>query len=57
MRPPATDVVWFVCLLDTMMSCAKMDKPIKVPFGLSTQMGPRNHELGGGRISQGKGQN
>jgi len=57
MRPPATDVVWFVCLLDTIMSCAKMDKPIKVQFGLSTQMGPRNHELGGARIFQGKGQN
>jgi len=30
-----------------MVSCAKMAKPIQMPFGKKTQMGSRNHELGG----------
>ena len=30
------------------MSCAKSAEPVKMLFGLWTQMGPRNHVLGGG---------
>jgi len=37
-----------VCLLGTTMSCAKTDEPIEMPFGVRTQMGPKNHVLGGG---------
>ena len=29
------------------MSPAKTDKPIEMPFGLWTPVGPRNHVLGG----------
>jgi len=28
--------------------CAKTAQPIKLPFGLWTRMGPRNHVLDGG---------
>jgi len=33
MLPTAADVAGSVCLLDTTISCAKMAKPIKMPFG------------------------
>ena len=29
------------------VSCAKIAEPIKMPFGLWTQVGPRKHVLGG----------
>jgi len=51
MQPIATDVAWSVCvcmsvcLLDTTMSPASMDEPIKMPFGLWTRVGPRNNLL------------
>jgi len=32
-------------LLDTFMSSAKMAEPIKMSFGMLTQVGPRNHTL------------
>ena len=60
MRPIVTDqVVWSVyqsvgrsvgrsvCLSVTVMNPAKMDEPIKMPFGLRIHVGPRNHVLGG----------
>ena len=34
-----------VSLLDTTMSCAKTAEPIEMPFGLRTQVDPRNHLL------------
>jgi len=30
---------------DTLVICAKVAEPIKVPFQLLTWMGPKNHEL------------
>jgi len=33
MLPTTADVAGSVCLLDTTISCAKMAKPIKMPFG------------------------
>jgi len=43
------------------VSPAKTTEPIEMPFGLRTQVGPRNHELNGcsdppwdGAISKGK---
>jgi len=36
-------VLWSV--LGTPVSPAKMDKPIKIPFGGQTRMSPRNHVL------------
>jgi len=45
------------------VSAAKMARPIEMPFGLRTWMGPRNHVLDGGpdplwerEILRGKGQ-
>ena len=35
-----------ICLLVTTISCAKKAEPIEMQFG--TQVGPRNHVLGGG---------
>ena len=40
-------VCWLVCQSLKVMSPAKMAEPIKMPFGLWTQLGPRNHILDG----------
>jgi len=46
MRPIVTDqVAWSVSLSDTLVSPAKTAEPIKMPFGLRTQVGPRKHVL------------
>jgi len=37
-----------VCLLDITMICAETAEAIEMPFWLWTQVGPRNHVLGGG---------
>jgi len=37
-----------VCRSVTLVSPAKTAAPIEMPFGLRTQMGPRNHVLDGG---------
>jgi len=42
-----------VCLLDITMSRAKTTKLIAMPFGVWTQLGLRNHILGGGPDSPG----
>jgi len=45
MRPIVTDgFVWFVCrsVMVLSLSPAKMAEPIKMPFGLWSQVGPRN---------------
>ena len=58
MRTVATDVEWLclsVCLLDTLVSPAKVLEPIEVLFVLWTQVSFRNHVLGADP-SQGKGQ-
>jgi len=34
-----------VCQYDTLVSPAKTDEPIQMPFGLRTRVGPRNHVL------------
>jgi len=31
----------------TALNCAKMAEAIEMPFTLTTQVGPQNHELGG----------
>jgi len=54
-----THVAWSVCLpVEHNRKPHKTDKPIEVPFGIWTRVGPwtwtRNHVLGGARISQGK---
>jgi len=36
-----------VCLSITIVSCTKTAEPIKMPFGLWTQVGPRKHVLDG----------
>jgi len=42
----ATDVVCVsVCVLCTWVSCAKMAEPIEMPFGVMTDLGPRNPVL------------
>ena len=46
MRPLA--VVVCVCLLDKTASPTKKAEPFQMPFGLWTQVGPRNHALGEG---------
>ena len=38
------------------MSPAKTAKPIEMPSGLRTWLGPRDHVLDGGQIPHGKGQ-
>jgi len=48
MRSVATDVAWSVsvCLVVTTISCqsyAKMAEATEMPFGMWTQVGPRNH--------------
>jgi len=40
-----------VCVLDTLVSAAKMAEPIKMPFEMWAQIGPRNHMLDGGMDS------
>jgi len=42
---PSSVVCWSVCLSVTLVSPAKTDEPIKMPFWLRTQVGPRNHVL------------
>jgi len=44
-----------VCLSVTIVSPAKTDEPIEIPFGLRTRMGPRNRVLDGIQISMQKG--
>jgi len=39
-----------VCRSVTLMSPAKTAAPIEMPFGLGTQVGPRNHVLDGVQI-------
>ena len=58
MRPVVADVAWSasVCLLDTTVSPTKTDELTVMPFGLWTLVGPRNHVIGGARISPGKGE-
>jgi len=48
--------VWSVCQSVTLVSPAKTTEPIKMPFGLRTWVGPRNHVLDGARSPHGKGQ-
>ena len=36
----------YVCLLFTVMSCAKTAKPVEMLFGMWACVGPRNHVLG-----------
>jgi len=61
MRPILTDrVVWSVglsvCRSVTLVSPAKTDAPIELPFGLRTWVGPGNHVLDGGPdLPMGKG--
>ena len=45
-RPIVTVLAWSVFLLVTSASPAKMAEPIKLPFGVRTRMGTRNHMLG-----------
>jgi len=47
-RPHRYAVVVCVCLLDKTASPTKKAEPIQMPFGLWTQVGPRNHALGEG---------
>jgi len=57
MLPFVTDqVVWFVGLSIALVSTPKMAEPIKMPFGLWTLVGPRNHILNGVQIPRGKWQ-
>jgi len=44
----ALSVCLSVCLSVTLVSPAKTPEPIKMPFGLRTQVGPGNHVLDGG---------
>ena len=49
MRPIVTDgVAWSVCRSVTVVSHAKMNEPIEMPFGLRIRVGKRNHVLDGG---------
>jgi len=61
MRPIVIDrVAWSVglsvCLSITLVSSVKTAAPIEMPFGLETQVGPRNHVLDGSPDPHGKGQ-
>jgi len=50
MRPIVTDrVAWSVGLSVTVARAGKTGEPIEMPFGLRTQVGPRNHALRGGQ--------
>jgi len=46
MWPIVTDVPCSVCLLEIAVSPTKTDELIEIPFGVWTQVGPRNHALG-----------
>jgi len=55
MRPIVTDrVAWSGSRSVTLVSLAKTAKPIEMPFGLTTQVGPGNHMLHGVQISMGR---
>jgi len=41
---------------DTAVSCAKMAKPVEIPFGLRTRVGPRKHVVDGVQIFHAKEQ-
>ena len=45
---PSSMVCLSVWLYVTLVSPAKTAVPIEMPFGLGTQVGPRNHVLNGG---------
>ena len=45
-----------VCRSVTLVSPAKTDEPIEMPFGLRTRVGPRNHVLDGVAIPHGNGE-
>ena len=49
-------VARFVCLLVMIVSLAKTAKPIEMPFGLWTWVGPKNHVLDGVQIPHENGQ-
>jgi len=51
MRPIATVVEWYVCLLVMGVSRAETAKLIKTPFEMWTRKSLRNHVLGETRIS------
>jgi len=54
---PVFRVVCMSVCVDIIMSCAKTAELIKMPFGMWTRVGSRNHVLSGGsKIPQGKGQ-
>jgi len=55
MQPIVTDVLWFLCLLDIIVSSCRVAELIEMPFGLRTQVGPRNCVLGGAWIPPGEG--
>ena len=57
MRPIVTDrVVWSVGRSVTLVNPAKTAAPVKMPFGLRSRVGPRNHVLDGSPHSpMGKG--
>jgi len=53
MQPTVTDQVeWSVSLSVTVMSPAKTDKLIKIPFRLWAWVGSKNHVLDGVQISR-----
>ena len=58
MRPIVTDRVassvgQSVCRSVTILSPTRTAEPIEMPFGLRTQVGPRNHALDGVQIPHG----
>jgi len=56
MRPAVTyQVAWSVCLSVCRSSPAKAAKPIEMPFGLRTRVGPMKHALDGGAGTLWKG--
>jgi len=44
-----------ICLLNTAVFSVRTAEPVEMPFGLSTQTGARNHELGRSLDPHGKG--
>jgi len=57
MQPVVTDgVAWSVGRSVMIVSPAKMAEPIEMPFGVWTQVDPRNHLSNGSRSPQVKGQ-
>jgi len=59
MRSVATDVAvaWpvYLCVLVTLVRCAKMAELIEMPFGMHTHVAPRTHVLDCGPDPQGNG--